>query len=317
MNIEEIMKMKVSLYKRVTTNKSCNTITIDDYLHKLTPAARKVITELRKVNETNPKLAKINKCEELPCITISGVFEGERQADEVTEQNPIICIDIDDLPEGMTWDEVKKKVFELPYVFYVSLSARGEGVFALVHYNMKNSLLNTFYALEQDMKEMGIIIDRSCKDICRLRFVSYDEDALEKTGEIEMYDKVLEKPGYVEYNKTEYKKSEHQRYSTEGDVYIDDYFTLKVIAYLIKHCGYRADTYDEWLMDGFRLATFEYGYNLFMYLSQKSEGWNKLEADRKWRECVKTTKMTKECLLHYYRVAREKLGPDWKFIIRN
>ena len=186
MKVKTLLNSKISLYKRVNETKS-QTITLDDWLNKVTPAAKKVVTDIRFANVSAPKAAKVMKTMNLPCCTISGVFEGDRKADKVTVMNPIICVDIDVLPEGMTLNTLKKKVFELPYVFYVSLSVRGEGIFALIHYNMEKDFLTTFKSIQYDFKCMGIEIDKACKDICRLRFVSWDAEPLEKE-EVEMYD---------------------------------------------------------------------------------------------------------------------------------
>lgn len=307
------MNSKVSLYKRVNDNRQLMTITLDDWIHKVSIKSRESITKLREVNETDPKAAKVLKSLNLPCVTISGVFEGERKSNMVTSTNPIICVDIDELPFAMEWEEVKEKVFNLPYVFYTSLSCRGNGVFALIYYNEKNSLLDTFRSLEKDFRKMNIIIDKACKDICRLRFVSYDEHPLEKEGDVEMYDKVLIEEK-IEYDDI----PDDFRKMKKFDNTIDDYLMYKTIAYLISHCGYRADTYDDWLVEGFRLASFgSHGHNLFMYLSQMSEGYNENAAERKWKECVRTTKMNKDSLLHYYGVAKDRLGFDWRQIVRN
>jgi hypothetical protein len=250
------------------------------------------------------------KTANLPCCTISGVFEGERKANKVTTVNPIICVDIDVLPKGMTLSLLKEKVFNLPYVFYVSLSARGEGIFALIHYNKDKDFQEVFKSLQQDFNNMGIEIDKACKDICRLRFVSWDENPLEKE-EVEMYDEdYIPELDFQMYRPTVEKKNNSQ-------VYIDDYFTYKTIKYLINVCGYRADEYQDWLMDGFRLATFgEYGHALFMHLSQHSNNFNERVAERKWNECVRTTQMTKDSLAYYYGEAKRRLGVDWKIIIR-
>lgn len=307
MNVKSLLLNKISLYKRVRETKSM-TITLDDWLHKVTPAAKSVVMDIRRTNETDPKGAKAMKTMNLPCCTISGVFEGDRKADKVTATNPIICVDIDEIPDGMTIHDLKKKVFELPYVFYVSLSARGEGIFALVYYNKENDFLGVFKSLQKDFKDMDITIDKACKDICRLRFVSWDAEPLEKE-EVEMYDRYMIDSPVFEAN---------DRQKNNGSVYIDDYFTYLTIKYLINNCGYRADEYQDWLMDGFRLATFgEYGHALFMHLSQHSDNFNERVAERKWSECVRTTQMTKDCLAHYYAEAKKCLGPDWKIIIRN
>ena len=310
MKVQELLNSRISLYKRVNETTSM-TIALDEWLHKVTPAAKKPVTDIRFTNVTDPKGAKAMKTANLPCCTISGVFEGERKASLVTQINPIICIDIDELPEGMSLGELKKKVFELPYVFYVSLSARGEGIFALVYYNREKKFLDIFKALQYDFKVMGITIDKACKDICRLRFVSYDDEPLEKE-EVEMYDgEYLEAFADPQFHK-EKKEVESRPMS------IDDWFTFKTIKYLIDNCGYRADNYEDWLMDGFRLASFNrYGYALFMHLSQHSDNYNEYVAERKWSECVRTTQMTKDCLAYYYGEAKRRIGSNWKNIIRN
>lgn len=309
MRVKELLNSKISLYKRVNETKS-QTITLDDWLHKVTPAAKKAVTDIRFANVGDPKAAKAMKTLNLPCCTISGVFEGERKASLVTEKNPVICIDIDKIPAGITIEELKKEVFELPYVFYVSLSARGEGIFALIYYNKDNDFLTTFKALEQDFRDLDIEIDKACKDICRLRFVSWDAEPLEKE-EVEMYDgEYLEQFADPQF----YKETKDNKGS---QMCIDDVFTYKTIKYLINNCGYRADDYQDWLMDGFRLATFgEYGHALFMHLSQHSNNFNERVAERKWEECVRTTQMTRDCLAYYYGEAKRRIGPGWMSEIR-
>ena len=309
MKVKNLLNSKISLYKRVNETKS-QTITLDDWLHKVTPAAKSHILTIRSANEIDPKAAKAMKTLNLPCCTISGVFEGDRKADKVSMRNPIICVDIDIIPEGMTLDTLKQKVFEIPSVFYVSLSARGEGIFALIYYNIENDFLTTFKSLQYDFKLINIEIDKACKDICRLRFVSWDEHPMEKE-EVEMYD-----GDYMEqfvdpqfYKEVQVKK--------DTQIHIDDWFTFKTIKYLINNCGYRADDYQDWLMDGFRLATFgEYGHSLFMHLSQHSDNFNERDAERKWDECVRTTKMTRDCLTYYYAEAKRRIGPGWMCEIR-
>ena len=308
MKVKTLLNSKISLYKRVNETKS-QTITLDDWLHKVTPAAKSHILTIRGANEIDPKAAKAMKTLNLPCCTISGVFEGDRKADKVTVMNPIICVDIDIIPEGMTLDTLKQKVFEIPSVFYVSLSARGEGIFALIYYNIENDFLTTFKSLQYDFKLINIEIDKACKDICRLRFVSWDEHPMEKE-EVEMYD------GYYMEQFADpqfYKETKRPDAQTN----IDDWFTFKTIKYLINNCGYRADDYQDWLMDGFRLATFgEYGHSLFMHLSQHSDNFNERVAERKWEECVRTTKMTRDCLTYYYAEAKRRIGPGWMCEIR-
>ena len=180
----------------------------------------------------------------------------------------------------------------------------------MIYYNQENDFLTTFKSLQYDFKQMGIEIDKACKDICRLRFVSWDEHPMEKE-EVEMYDgEYLEQFADPQFYKEVQVKKDIQ-------THINDWFTFKTIKYLINNCGYRADDYQDWLMDGFRLATFgEYGHSLFMHLSQHSNNFNERVAERKWEECVRTTKMTKDCLAYYYGEAKRRIGPGWMCEIR-
>ena len=93
---DDLLKMKVSLFKKCDDNRPFATITLDDYLHKLCPAAKKAVEEIREVNKTDPKSAKAMKLKNLPAVSISAVFDGVRNRDNILEDNPIFCIDIDE-----------------------------------------------------------------------------------------------------------------------------------------------------------------------------------------------------------------------------
>lgn len=306
-NIDRLLTLKVSLYRRVNDLNSTE-ITLNDWLHKVNVLSAGTITELRSVNMIDPKKAKTLKSNNLPCATISGVFRGERKADQVSERNPVICIDIDDKPSDMTWRELKDRVFALPYVFYCALSARGEGVYALVCFNPANDFLQTFWSLEKEFKEMGIVIDTACKDICRLRFASYDDHPLEKKwyDDIEIYDRTYIPPTpTIDYTPITHTNA------------IDIDLVCQVVHLLVVCGNYRADSYEDWLLDGFRLAVLgDRGHPLFMELSRSSANFNEKTAEKKWNECVRTTRMDTNSLLHYYKVARTTFGPGWKKLLQ-
>lgn len=86
------------------------------------------------------------------------------------------CIDIDgkDNPSISNIEDLKIKLGELPYIMYCGLSASGNGLFCIIPYADPTNHKNVFEAIKNDFEEMGIIIDKSCGDICRLRFLSHD-----------------------------------------------------------------------------------------------------------------------------------------------
>lgn len=140
-------------------------------------------------NEEERKFLK----SKLPAITPSGVF-SKRKADCLVEPTNLICIDIDgkDNPSISDMEELKKKLCKLSYIMYCGLSASGKGLFCIIPYkDYRNHKLH-FNALEQEFKDMGIVVDSSCSDIGRLRFYSYDEYPY-ANPDAEIYTRTLEK----------------------------------------------------------------------------------------------------------------------------
>lgn len=302
--IELLKETYVNLYNKVTYNTSYRDISLYRWITYYADSKKDCILRLRELNKTEPETAKKMKVNNLPCISLTGHFCSYRRVDLADRMNPVICIDIDagDNPDITDWEEVKRKVMSLDSVFYASLSCRGEGVFCFVYWNTERDFLKVWYALERDFKEkLGINIDVNCKDITRLRFLSYDSNTLIKK-QVSIYED--------EYDKYEYNRTE-EIYSTK--INEDDDFTYRAIYHLIKYCNYRSNDYNDWLQDGFRLATFgEYGKVLFMYLSQISDNYSQDIALKKFEECSRTTKKSKGCLAYYFARLKEYYGKDWR-----
>lgn len=301
--IELIKETMVSLYGRVTYNKPLKDISLFNWMIYYSNKNKGTILKIRELNITDPDTAKKMKTDNLPCISVTGHFPEYRRIQLSDRMNPVICIDIDkgDNLDINDWEEVKRKVISLPGVFYVSLSCRGEGIFCYVYWNIEKDFLKVWYALERDFKEkLGIKIDVNCKDITRLRFISYDSNTLLKK-QVEIYEDEYDK--YEDYDNNEISDTLNE----------DDNFTYRAIYQLITECNYRSNSYNDWLQDGFRLATFgEEGKILFMYLSKLSDNYDRNEALKKFRECKRTTKKSKGCLSYYFARLKDYYGPDWR-----
>jgi len=115
---------------------------------------------------------------QLPAVTPSGLFKTKRAAANLVEHSGLIQLDIDGKDnEHLDMQEVKEILMELPIVAYCGFSVSGAGVFALVPIAQPNRHREHFLALEQYMLQWhDIVIDKSCKDVCRLRGYSYDEN---------------------------------------------------------------------------------------------------------------------------------------------
>lgn len=92
---------------------------------------------------------------------------------KIKQYNGVFALDLDNL-ENI--EEAKRIIAGKPYVWYVGLSASGQGLFAIVPTDNEDYTRHEVYfrALRGEMQELGFKIDEACKDVTRLRFVSYD-----------------------------------------------------------------------------------------------------------------------------------------------
>ena len=188
--------IKVSVFAQKESKYPTETINLWNWLLSGNRYAAVVLQIRAAKNDEERRFLK----SKLPAITPSGIFY-KRRADCLTEPTNLICIDIDgkDNPSVSDMDELKKHLGKLPYIMYCGLSASGKGVFCIIPYsNYKNHKLH-FNALEQGFKEMGVIVDSGCSDICRLRFYSYDEKPY-VNPEAEKYVHIQEKTFVVKPN---------------------------------------------------------------------------------------------------------------------
>lgn len=111
----------------------------------------------------------------LPCFTTAGNFNVVRDKDMIKKYSQMAVIDIDNLEDI---DKAKEKVKQNPYVLYCAKSCSGRGLYCIVR--LSGNLYEYSEQLKALFREFEILgfgdnLDYNCKDITRLRFVSYDE----------------------------------------------------------------------------------------------------------------------------------------------
>lgn len=162
--------MKVSFFPSATLKWPFGKVEIQEWL--TTSHFQEVVNRIRESD--NPNQIKHLKGA-LPAITPSGVFSPRQSSGLITPSN-LICIDIDskDNPETSA-DEMKTRITSnFNYVYYCGLSASGTGVFSIIRYKDFHKHKGYFRELEREFREIGLVVDSSCSDICRLRFASFD-----------------------------------------------------------------------------------------------------------------------------------------------
>lgn len=135
------------------------------------------IQQIRSIDrDTNEKEYKRKKMQ-IPMFTVS--CSCGNSAKEIDNYTNILCIDIDEKDNKQTnIEEIRKKVNNLPYTLFSSISVGGKGLYCLVAIDgEEKDFIPHFKALQDDFQRIGITVDKSCKNLNRLRVISNDPQA--------------------------------------------------------------------------------------------------------------------------------------------
>jgi hypothetical protein len=175
----------ISVFKSAKSNQSDASIEVDEYFDG--------IKNGRWQDEVLNYRAGRTQKELTTCVTASGSFK-ERAASKLLEHSGFICLDIDAKDQIADVDIERIKRNEYVYAVHRSLSGNGYAVFIRIDGARH---LDAFLSLEQYfMVQFTIVLDKSCKDTSRLRFVSYDPDMYinKKAKSFKTYLKKKDKP---------------------------------------------------------------------------------------------------------------------------
>ena len=169
-----IYQIKISRFASYKASRSNGQVNLWNWLLRKNEHTSTVYRIRSMLDEGEIRSMKIG----LPAVTISCICE-KRKSNEILEHTGLICIDIDgkDNPDITDMEQLKSRLLALEYVLYCGLSVSGKGLFCIIPIAEPMMHRQHFYALERDFKEMGVVIDPACHDVCRLRGYSYDEKA--------------------------------------------------------------------------------------------------------------------------------------------
>lgn len=246
---------------------------------------------IRHIRITEDKTERSRLKSGLPCATISAICPDGRKADDVFEHTGLICIDIDgqDNPGFGSGAELKAEVCKVAEVAYCSLSASGNGCFAIFRLSHPDNHFGHFQALQRLFKSrLGIVIDGQCKDVKRLRFASYDsEPYINDNAEPFRTIDASTKP---KPNPTKTTVVMGQRTWNESPK-----ATLDKVARLTEVVVRRGidltDGYSNWIEIGMALANLgEAGREFFHAVSSVYPGYDQAKADTKFTNLLRTTR---------------------------
>lgn len=271
--MQTILNTDVSVFENYVNAKPLGNINLCDWL--MSSGYQDDIEKLRMQKQPD-KIKSIKMG--LPAITPSGRFTCKRTLSNLKSHTSFICIDIDGKDNSIIsdWDKVKHDISNSANIAYAGLSASGQGLFVLVPIAYPDRHLEHFQAIEfYFLVNHGIYIDKACKDICRLRGISYDAAPYFNHSALPMC-KCL--------------KSAHtlsiQPYNSTGATnglqnMLDSVMTLKSDI---------TENYHDWFCIGCILANTygKQGREMYHRISSLSNKYKPADCDKQYNMCLKT-----------------------------
>jgi hypothetical protein len=233
----------------------------------------------------NPEKAKSLK-ERLQCVTISGTF-SERKITGLIKHSGRICIDIDAKVNSCidSWPRLRDTLGTWKEVEFAALSASGNGLLLVIKISNPEKHLYHFQAIQNAFTEHGIMIDKACCDVSRLRFMTFDKDAI-------INENVT--PHLFVPHKTTFKKAVFKGKHNNLDNLVNEIENLG----LDITCSYK-----QWYEIGCAIANEvgDGGRNYYHRLSRYHPKYNQKECDMQYDKCLKDPKGFTIRTIFYYR----------------
>lgn len=323
MNIttNELENICIGFYKNAKTTKRSDIVRLIDFLVSVQNNLKDTILELRNIKDE--KLQKEYKMNNLIGVTMSAVLGESRTMNNVVQYNNIMCIDVDEEDNKVLFSKydiefIKKKIFELNFVYSVSLSCRGKGFYFIVP--IPDSKYIDFYytSMYYKLRQYGINIDKHCKDVTRIRFGSYDENILiKKDCEIKVFDEISEEQ--INEKKAELFNTQRRIRRIKHHSHNDQIKYLEqTVDYLINKGFNTGEHWAEWATVGKYLKTLgEDGRILFHRLSEVSSGYkNYDDVEKNWKRFNQCTSED-EAFGKFYTMVRNIYGEKWRDELKN
>lgn len=283
----------------------------------------------------------------LPGATLSGLFslyEDEslthpgqrvmvsRRETHLQKHTGWLAIDID-LQDNMqltNFENIRMVATFRPEIGLLMRSCSGTGYFGLVRLAYPDKHKAQFKALLKEYAAMGIVLDKQCGNIGRVRFASWDDaDHIYINEKVQPYRGVLlDEPQVIPQAQRNYARAYSQgsqseqsgmsgfpnNHSSGYDRGYKEFWESqrtqdRLVELIVKALVGRGinitESYDEWTKVGWALKAHPYGENFFHQLSACSRKYNQAQAAQKWRQLGRSNTVSYNYLIH---AAKQNLG---------
>ena len=175
--------MICSYFKNAKDKHSERKVSVEEIVELVknpTPEVKDTLNQAKEALASNKKEEYKKTKEALPAISFSGVFDGIRNKESLTKHSGLMQIDFDHF-ESDQLIEAKRILINDPHVLFLYVSPSGSGLKGAVVLDQSPSNDEehkvSFTAVRNYMRETNrLSMDESCKDVCRLAFLSWDEE---------------------------------------------------------------------------------------------------------------------------------------------
>jgi hypothetical protein len=275
-----IGNINVSLYTSLSSKISSSVSLISEIEKIKNGTYKQIILPCRKAFKENKEVYKSLK-QKLPAITFCGVFKDAHKTENLIVYNNIVIIDIDNLSDE-DLNELKYRIFNDRFVLSCWISPSGNGLKLLIRVNSSAALHKFTFDRIVDYfnAEYNIEIDICGSDVCRLCFISYDENLLLKNNcdvfpisEDDWLLPLITADGAAKKLNNGLSSVLHQKektlfYKTEGrNNRINRDTAQKILIYLRKSKQSITTSYNDWVKTALAISnsfTYDIGRNIFL-----------------------------------------------------
>jgi predicted P-loop ATPase len=257
--------MQISYYKNIKDDQDVD-IEISSFLEGVRSGRwQDIVLDIRAA--PNKEIRDLKK-KTAPLVTVSGSFAA-RKDDAIRAHSGYIAIDIDNLDN---LEEMRKILNKDSYTYSCFTSISGNGLCVIYridgsrHLDAFNGIASYLYNNYQ------LIVDQSCKNVARARFISYDPFISEHT-KAPLFKKYLAKQKEVKLHKVVVVKTDFD----------------SMIAQMDKKQVNLCEDYSDWISIAYALISEfgEFGRDHFHTLSSHSSKYNSDDCDRQYTACLK------------------------------
>ena len=270
----------------------------------------------------------------LPGATLSGLFATyeddslthpgqrvmvSRRESHLQKHTGWLAIDIDlqDNQQLTNFENIRMVARFRPEIGLLMRSCSGTGLFGLVRLAYPEHHKEQFKAILKEYAALGIVLDKQCGNIGRVRFASWDDaDHIYINNNVQPYQGLqMDEPQVIPQARPMYLQRSSQSPSNASSAYggsdnsafwNDPRTQDRIIELIVKALVSRniniTESYDEWTKAGWALKAHPYGERLFHELSACSRKYNAAQSSQKWRQLGSSHTVSYHYLIHACKV---------------